>query len=571
MLPKLRAIANRKHSSVRKMSRATKSCGARRVKELLRRRKKGAFLRMFRLKKSFVTLTLLLALATSLHPQTRTRAPEPAMTPLERRAALNLEAARSNPLQLRNFLFKMPKGADLHNHLSGAVYAESWIRAAADDHLCLDPTALQGTKSVFSKPESQESAACGNGKIPTADIYKDQVLYDDLIDSFSMRGFVPSPGVTGHDQFFRTFARFGGTSHHHLGEWLDEVAERAGRQNEQYLELMHTPEFDRVAKAGYEIGWQDDFARFRDALLAKGLGPDISTAKAAMDEAEALRAKREHCGQPEESPGCKVQLRYLCQVLRGFPKQQVLAQTIFCFELVMADSRFVGINMVMPEDGYHAMNDYAVQMQMVKFLHPLYPKVHISLHAGEIAPGLVPYEGLCCHIRLAVEQASAERVGHGVDLMYEEHPHELLQEMAEKHVMVEISLSSNDLILGIAGKDHPFPLYRQFGVPLALASDDEGVSRIDLTHEYVRAVETYDLQYMDLKQLVRTGIEHSFLPGDSLWAARDRFTSTVAACSHNPPGGEKPSTSCANFLKSSEKAQQQWELERRFQTFESAF
>jgi adenosine deaminase len=525
---------------------------------------------MFRRKKSFVTLAALLALVASSHAQTKAKPSETGMTPLERRASLNLAAARSNPLQLRHFLFKMPKGADLHNHLSGAVYAESWIRAAADDHLCLDPSALQGTKSVFSKPEKQESPICGNGKILTADIYKDQVLYDDLIDSFSMRGFVPSPGVTGHDQFFRTFARFGGTSHHHLGEWLDEVADRAGRQNEQYLELMHTPEFDQAAKAGYEIGWLDDFSKFRNALLAKGLGADISAAKEAMDEAEALRTKREHCGQPDESAGCRVQLRYLCQVLRGFPKQQVFAQTIFCFELVMADPRFVGINMVMPEDGYNAMNDYAVQMQMVKFLHPLYPRVHISLHAGEIAPGLVPYEGLCCHVRLAVEQASAERIGHGVDVMYEDRPHELLKEMAAKHVMVEISFSSNDLILGTSGKDHPFPLYRQFAVPVALASDDEGVSRIDLTHEYVRAVESYDLHYMDVKQMIRTSLEHAFLPGVSLWAAPDRFTATVSACSDDQLGAEKPSPSCASFLKSSEKAQQQWELERRFREWEAS-
>ena len=525
---------------------------------------------MFRPRKLFVPLAALLALAAPSYSQIKGKPAATVMTPLERRASLNLEEARPNPLQLRNLLFKMPKGADLHNHLYGALYAESWIRDAANDHLCLDPSALQGTESVFSKPESQESQACSRGKIPTEDIYKDQVLYDHLIDAFSMRGFVPSPGLTGHDQFFRTFARFDGVSSHHLGEWLDEVATRAGRQNEQYVELMHTPDFDHAAKAGYEIGWQDDFARFRDALLTKGLTADISAAREAMDEAEAFRAKRERCGQPDQGPACRVQLRYLCQVLRGFPKQQVFAQTIFCFELASVDPRFVGINMVMPEDGYIAMNDYALQMQMVKFLHPLYPKVRISLHAGEIAPGLVPYEGLCCHIRLAVEQGEAERIGHGVDIMYEERPHELLKEMAAKHVMVEINLSSNDLILGIAGKDHPFPLYRQFGVPVALSSDDEGVSRIDLTHEYVRAVQTYDLHYLDLKQLVRTGVEHAFLPGNSLWAAPDKFAAAVEACSHDQLGAEKPSGSCMIFLKSSEKAQQQWELEKRFHAFEAA-
>ena len=217
-------------------------------------------------------------------------------------------------------------------------------------------------------------------------------------------------------------------------------------------------------------------------MLARGLRDEVATAKASIDEAEALRRQREHCGQADAASACRVEIRFLCQVLRGFPKQQVFAQTTLCFEIAMADPRFVGINLVMPEDGYTSMADYALHMRMLAFLRKTYPKIHLTLHAGEIAPGLVTYEGLCCHIRLAVEEAKAERIGHGVDILYEDRPHELLKEMARNHVMVEISLTSNDLILGVSGKDHPFPLYRQFGVPVALATDDEGVSRIDMTH-----------------------------------------------------------------------------------------
>ena len=109
----------------------------------------------------------------------------------------------------------------------------------------------------------------------------------------------------------------------------------------------------------------------------------------------------------------------------------------------------------MPEDGTISMADYALHMKIVGFLHGLYPKVHISLHAGELAPGLVPPEGLCCHIRLAVEDAHAERIGHGVDVMYEDRPYDLLKEMAAKHVMVEINLTSNDVILGVSRKRSP--------------------------------------------------------------------------------------------------------------------
>lgn len=479
----------------------------------------------------------------------------------DRRGTLNLEAARANPLQLRNLLKKMPKGADLHNHLSGAVYAESWIRAAAEDHLCVNLASLS-----FARPGD---AGCGNGKALAADAYKDQHLYDALVDAFSMRGFVPSPGVTGHDHFFDTFSKFGGTSHRHLGEWLDEVATRADAQNEQYLELMHTPEFSHAASIAAEISWQEDLGQFREALLAHGLRDEVATAKAEIDQAETLRRQREHCGQTDASSACHVEIRYLCQVLRGFPKQQVFAQTVLCFETATADPRFVGINFVMPEDGYISMSDYALHMRMIAFLRKLYPKVHLTLHAGELAPGLVTYEGLCCHIRLAVEEAKAERIGHGVDIMYENRPHELLKEMARNRVMVEISLTSNDVILGVSGKEHPFPLYRQFGVPVALATDDEGVSRIDLTHEYVRAAETYNLSYRDLKQMVRTGLEHIFLPGESLWRAPDNFTRAVSACAKDSLGSEKPSSACSAFLKSSEKAAQQWELERRLRQFEA--
>jgi adenosine deaminase len=153
--------------------------------------------------------------------------------------------------------------------------------------------------------------------------------------------------------------------------------------------------------------------------------------------------------------------------------------------------------------------------------------------------------------------------------MYEDHPHSLLQEMAANHVMVEISLTSNDVILGVSGKDHPFPIYRQFGVPVALATDDEGVSRINLTHEYVRAVQTYGLSYADLKKMVRTGLEHSFLAGTSLWSSPDTFARLATACAQDSAGTDKPSARCAAFLQSNEKAAQQWELERRFRAFEA--
>ena len=135
---------------------------------------------------------------------------------------------------------------------------------------------------------------------------------------------------------------------------------------------------------------------------------------------------------------------------------------------------------------------------------------------------------------------------------------------------MEINLTSNAVILGITGKEHPFSTYRKFGVPVALSTDDEGVSRIDLTHEYVRAVETYDLTYADLKQMVRNSLEYSFLSGASLWDDQGTYARVASDCRSDVRGADKPSAPCASFLGASEKAAQQWELERRFQAFEAS-
>lgn len=481
----------------------------------------------------------------------------------EARAERAFEAARKQgPLALHAFLKAMPKGSDLHVHLSGAVYAETFLKDAAEDGLCVDPKALS-----FAKPVQGE---CGEGKVSAKTVASNQHLYDQLIDVFSMRTFVPVTGENGHDHFFDSFGRFSGTNKAHTGEWIDEVTARAAAQNEQYMELMVTPDFSHTAALAKQVGYNPDLAQMRKALIDAGLKDDVAVATQEIKEAQELRCKLEHCGTPEATPAAKVEVKFLYQVLRAFPKAQVFAQTLLGFEVASANKDFVGLNYVQPEDNYVAMSDYREHMRMIEYLHSVYPEVKISLHAGELAPGLVPPDGLTFHIREAVEKGYASRIGHGVDVMYEDRPYELLKELAEKHVMVEINLTSNDGILGIKGPDHPLPLYRKYHVPVALSTDDEGVSRIDLTHEYVRAALEYNLNYSDLKQMVRTGLEHNFLPGKSLWRVPDDFRTPQSECGQQTLGAEKPATACQRFLDANEKARQQWELEKRFREFEAS-
>ena len=483
----------------------------------------------------------LLFAATAAFSQPVPLTPSPAG--IERRFA----ELKKNPLELYAFLYRMPKGGDLHNHLSGAIYAETFLKAAAEQHLCIDKAQLK----IVAAP-------CGGNKVDAAQTETDNNLRSVMIDSLSMRNFVPGK-ESGHDHFFAAFGKFGPVD---PGEYIAEVVQRAADQNESYLELMALSGGGAISALGTKAGLDDDFDVTRQKLEAGGLSKLVEAARSRVDALEAARRKTLGCLAMSNTPACRVTVHYVYQVLRESPKEQVFAQVIAGFAIATADPRVAGVNFVQAEDGVTSMKDYHLQMKMVDYAKRVYPAVHVALHAGELAPGLVPPDGLKFHIREAVELGHAERIGHGVDIMYEDDPAGLMKEMRDKHVLVEINLTSNDGILGIKGDQHPFPLYRKAGVAVALSTDDEGVSRGQLTNEYQRAVLSYGLTYADLKEMARNSIEYSFAPGASYWA-KGSYTAPVAACA-----GGKQTPLCIDFLRNNEKARIESDLEDRFAEFE---
>ena len=128
--------------------------------------------------------------------------------------------------------------------------------------------------------------------------------------------------------------------------------------------------------------------------------------------------------------------------------------------------------------------------------------------------------------------------------------------------MIEICLTSNDVILGVRGKDHPLHDFMQAGIPVALATDDEGVARSDMTHEYLKGAQEQDLSYNDLKRMARTGLEHAFVSGTSLWSDGRAFT--LAKDCADIGKSAAPSSACQKLLTSSEKANLQYKLEQQF-------
>jgi adenosine deaminase len=465
-----------------------------------------------------------------------------------------MESIRNNPAELVAFLRAMPKGGDLHNHLTGAIYAENYIRFGIGRNFCIDTKTF-----VASKPP------CTSVQVPLAKSSQDPVLYRNIVDNWSMRNWQYS-GQSGADHFFDAFWKFDALTYDTFGEMIAEARQRAFENNVSYLELMvgtGTPEFMEL---GAKMQWSEDFGELRNRLLRSGMKDAVTRAIKLIDQAEDDGCM-EAFDQPPPPTGCRVPTRYILHVLRGFPKEQVFAQLLGGFELTTTDPRFVSLDLVMPEHSLVPMRDFTLHMRMLDFFHKLYPKVRITMHAGELAPGIVPPEGLRSHIRQTIEMGHAERIGHGVGIMHEDDPVGLMQLMAERNIMVEICLTSNDMILGLKGAAHPLRTYMKHGVPAALATDDEGVARSDITHEYLKGVQEQGLTYLELKTMARTSLEHAFIAGGSYWRDAQRFV-PHHRCANSGPAGRRVSSACEQLVKNSAKTKLQLQLENALQSFE---
>ncbi|MFH8727581.1 adenosine deaminase [Streptomyces termitum] len=481
-------------------------------------------------------------------------------TPAEARTDAYLEAVREQPGRLDAFFRSMPKGGELHNHLSGAVSTEYLIRLAAEDGLCVQ------TATMTAVPPP-----CGPGTRPAADARTDRAFRDALIRAWSMQDF--PPGGNGHDHFFDTFGKFGEVTWRHRGKLLASFADEVAEQNQSYLETMVSPASDSAKKLADAVGWDADLAALHRKLTDGGrLDALVKEAVEEADDGDAEFRRAARCGTERERPSCGLTVRWISQVSRGSSPERVFTQIALGLRLAERDDRFVAVNLVQPEDWDSSLRNYSLQMRMISYLRGVYPRAHVTLHAGELWPGLVKPEDLSFHIAEAVGVARTDRVGHGVDLVHENDWQGTARAMAARETAVEVPFTSNAQILGVRGAEHPFETYRAYGVPVVLATDDPGVSRIDITHEYGYAARTYGLSYPELKDLARASLEYAFVPGASLWRGNPTAEGyrTVPACRGERPGTPIRSTSCRRLVEGSGKAALEWRQEAAFAAFEAA-
>lgn len=126
---------------------------------------------------------------------------------------------------------------------------------------------------------------------------------------------------------------------------------------------------------------------------------------------------------------------------------------------------------------------------------------HITVHAGESTGPESVWQ--------AIEVLNAERIGHAVQAAQD---HKLLDHMLEKHIGIEVSLTSNVQTSTIPDyASSPLKQFLQHGLLATITTDDPGVSGIDLRHEYETAAPAAGLTMAEIRQAQYNALEIAFL------------------------------------------------------------
>ncbi len=469
------------------------------------------------------------------------------------------ETIKKNPKKLYSFLKAMPKGGELHYHLAGGAYPEAMLALAAQNTYCITPKTLVVT---------YQQGSCNNQDINISTLSPKSNFYQKIIQAWSFKNFKAGK-ISGHDHFFNSFHKFIPIVIIQSAPLLAKVMQRAANQHELYMEIMLSVKDFNQPIISKEAIIPSHFNQLKERLLSNQAF-NSTVQEISSELSNLLPNARNYLGcdkQPEQA-ACQLKINFQLHVLREQPLAKIFSQALLYFTIAAKTPEVVAVNLVQAEDGPISLKDYHRQMQIFNFMHQLYPKVHIALHAGELSksaktPALKTND-LRFHINEALKLGHAERIGHGVDIKQENNANKLIKYMAINRIPVEINLTSNRKILNVSKEQHPFQFYLKHQVPIVLSTDDEGVLRTSLTQEYVTAIKNYDLDYQTLKRINHNALTYSFLPGKSLWADSVNLK-PISACR------KLNSTSCLNFIKTSEKAKLQRKLELKLQVFERIY
>jgi adenosine deaminase/adenosine deaminase CECR1 len=416
--------------------------------------------------------------------------------------------------ELTMFFTQMPKGGDLHHHYSGAIYVEQYLDFLDRQGLCVNKQSyrVETDKAVIvserSKPAKERNC------LSSAEVYADDTTWRELVQRWSNKDFDNHGAIQPPPDrlFFQTFGYFGPVSNANFEEGLQALKKRAIAENVSYIETMFkmapfVPDAEFDARA-WQLANDDAALQMEMRKAMETLERDPAFARSIADF--VARIEQAAAGIDDE----RFTMRYQTYVLRLLNPSQVFSSMVAAFKAASAGGKIVGVNIVGQESTHVSMRDYTLHMKMFGFLKKVYPNVKVAMHAGELAMGEVPPEGLKFHIDQALTLAGADRIGHGLDLAHEANAAGILGKMRASDIPVEINLTSNSFISGIKGENHPVTLYRKYGVPYVISTDDAGVTRHTLSQEYVLFASRYKPDYAEMKKTSYNSIRYAFLQAE---------------------------------------------------------
>jgi adenosine deaminase CECR1 len=383
--------------------------------------------------------------------------------------------------ELHQLLYEMPKGGDLHLHLSGSGFPHWWLELAIDSE-------AQGyrylTKTHINNCRGYDEAG-----------FTQYLIHYQTIAEWRWRQL---------DECERAeFLPLTELSQQQRQAWMNAIMLDAPHEGRDELFNFHWQRLgDMLANPYITSGL---LLRNMQAFADEGLlyiEPQVTPYGYADPEGTPIPSEqvagilREHLSR-KSFTRTGVEVRFQIDLLRFLPDTEEQIEQAYAF--VSANDHWVAINMVGRED-----NDKGYPLRFLdtyRAMRRQYNDVRLSIHAGEVDE---PNH----HVRDTI-LLGAERIGHGINLITDA---QTMRTMRHGSIMVEIGLISNRLLDYVDDfQDHPFPEYLRTGIPVALSTDDRGMWDSTMTDEFFVAVKEYNLSWQEIRQLSENSLRFAFV------------------------------------------------------------
>ena len=392
--------------------------------------------------------------------------------------------ATATPAQMYRFLYALPKGGDLHNHLPGAVRSE-WFWDAA--------MAEQARGYVYyTRVRIENCAPYGHDEFGPAKallLFKTvQASSYQTLDACGQSEFKRLQDLDAREKEAWLNSLRLDQPYEGRNEFFDAIWDRIN-------DLLRNPHLiaDILLRNMQAFGLEGVVYLETQQGVQGAVKPDGSP----YSVEETVAIFRQLLGSPQ-AKATGVEVRFQNALLRFTPDAEQRLRDLYAITDRYRDL-YVGVNMVGRED-----NEKGYPLRFLPVLRELrhkYPDINLSIHAGESdEPNF--------HIRDTL-LLGAQRIGHGVNLITD--PETMLR-MRNGPYLVEINLISNLLLEYVSDySQHPFPEYLRVGIPVALSTDDRGMWDSNMTDEFFVAVKEFNLSWEEIVKLGRNSLQYSFL------------------------------------------------------------